>query len=117
MALYPGGSIKSKEWLSIRSRIQTRAKDCCEGCGVQNGAIGYRDPTGRFHAAPHLPPGYLVPGYAKRPPKVFRIVCTVAHVDGDETNNGDANLRFWCQRCHNRHDAPARAAGRKERRQ
>ena len=24
-----------------------------------------------------------------------------------------ANLRFWCQQCHNRHDALARAAGRK----
>ena len=32
----------------------------------------------------------------------------IAHVDQDETNNADENLRAWRQRCHNRHDAETR---------
>lgn len=42
--------------------------------------------------------------------KVIQIVCTVAHVDHDVTHNHETNLRFWCQRCHNRHDAQHRQA-------
>jgi len=38
----------------------------------------------------------------------------VAHVDGALTDHSDANLRFWCQRCHNRHDAQRRAANAAE---
>lgn len=45
-----------------------------------------------------------------------RVVLTVAHLDHDPTNNDPANLRALCQRCHNRYDAPMRAAGRKARR-
>ena len=33
---------------------------------------------------------------------------TIAHVDQDETNNDEGNLRAWCQCCHNRHDARTR---------
>lgn len=40
--------------------------------------------------------------------RIIRIVCTVAHVDGGLDDHSDDNLRFWCQRCHNRHDAKSR---------
>lgn len=59
---------------------------------------------------PALPMLTWLPG---GPAKVFRIVCTVAHFDGKLVDHSLANLRFWCQQCHNRHDALARAAGRK----
>ena len=44
------------------------------------------------------------------------IVLTVAHLDHQPENCDDANLLHLCQRCHNRYDAPVRAAGIKARR-
>jgi tRNA(Ile)-lysidine synthase TilS/MesJ len=41
------------------------------------------------------------------------VVLTVAHIDHDLTRNGPDNLRHWCQRCHNTHDAHHRAKTRK----
>jgi hypothetical protein len=38
-----------------------------------------------------------------------KIVLTIAHVDHDETNNADENLRAWCQLHHLRHDAQQHA--------
>lgn len=109
MALYPGGSIRSPEWLEIRARIQARAGDRCEGCGIANGAIGYRDSRGRFRPTPDLPPGVLVKGRMRQVRRTFRVVCTTAHVDGELFDHSDGNLKFWCQRCHNGHDAKRRA--------
>lgn len=40
--------------------------------------------------------------------RVSRIVLTIAHLDHTPENNDPANLRAWCQRCHNRYDAPHR---------
>jgi 5-methylcytosine-specific restriction endonuclease McrA len=37
------------------------------------------------------------------------VILTVAHLDHDPANNHPANLRAWCQRCHNTYDAPHRA--------
>jgi hypothetical protein len=88
-AKYPGGSIRSPEWLAIRERIRERAGDKCENCGVANHAWGQRLADGTFVMAD----------------QGIKIVCTVAHVDGKLDDHGDANLAFWCQRCHLRHDA------------
>lgn len=44
------------------------------------------------------------------------IVLTVAHLDHTPENCDDANLLHMCQGCHNRYDAPMRAAGIKSRR-
>lgn len=116
-ALYPGGSIRSPEWAEIRERIRARALDQCEDCAVRNGAHGGRVHDGTFLSS--LPKGtnglgldwprpgeYAWCGLGDRRDflRVIRIVCTVAHLDHDPTNNDDANLRFLCQRCHNRHD-------------
>lgn len=122
MALYPGGSIKSPEWLAIRERIRTRAGDKCEGCGVENSAIGFRTQRGKFIPIADLEVEYpnLMIGEKVTYPdmvkgvlgvvstKVIMIVCTVAHKDQQLTDHTDENLAFWCQRCHNRHDAPSR---------
>lgn len=41
-----------------------------------------------------------------------RVVLTVAHLDHDPSNNDPANLRAFCQRCHNRYDAEFREINR-----
>jgi hypothetical protein len=82
--LYPGGSPHSKEWKAIGVRIRTRAGDCCEGCGVANGAP--------------------IPITGKP------VVLTIAHLDHNPANSDDAKLRAWCQRCHNVYDGPHRRA-------
>lgn len=39
------------------------------------------------------------------------VVLTVAHLDHQPENVARANLKAWCQRCHNVYDLPARRAG------
>ncbi|CAA0096173.1 Uncharacterised protein [Starkeya nomas] len=122
-ALYPGGSIRSAEWREIRARIQQRAGNCCEGCGVGNGAIGGRARDGTF--LPRLPLGdnglrlvwpqpgetaWCSDGRRWEKLRIIRIVCTTAHLDHDPAHNDDDNLSFLCQRCHNRHDQTHRRA-------
>lgn len=41
-----------------------------------------------------------------------RIVLTVAHLDHVPENCADANLRAYCQRCHNRYDREHRSETR-----
>lgn len=115
MALYPGGSIKSPEWLAIRERIRARAVDRCESCGVTNLTYGYRVADGGFVDLGRdrgvAEDAYIAAIYGTTEEEagdLFRIVCTVAHVDGALVDHSDDNLRFWCQRCHNRHDATSR---------
>lgn len=74
-------------WQEISERIRSRADNKCEECGVENYSI--RDGA--------------------------KIVLTVAHLDHTPENCADDNLKALCQRCHNRYDAPIRAAGIKAR--
>ena len=115
MTAYPGGSVTSKEWLAIRAFVRARAGDRCEGCGLKNHVLGYRLKDGYFVETTgwlHFGDMIDVDG---RPTKVIQIVCTVAHLDHGLSNHHTDNLRFWCQQCHNRHDAAHRAAGRRRR--
>lgn len=119
MAKYPGGSIRSPEWQEIRERIRARAGNRCEECGVENHALGGRGADGVFRKA--LPVGEKLlrlewpkPGDTSACEggvirRIIKIVCTVAHVDGKLDDHSDENLRFLCQRCHNRMDAKSRA--------
>lgn len=81
MAKYPGGSIRSPEWLAIRERILERAGNKCEQCGIEN----------------------------YTPLKTWKVVLTIAHLDGLLEDHTDENLAALCQRCHNVLDAPQRA--------
>jgi len=120
MAKYPGGSIRSAEWGAIRERIRRRADDCCEECGVKNHALGGRLRDGTFLKARPTGDNGLRLTWPREGEwawcgdkdaiqlRIIRIVCTVAHVDGKLEDHSDDNLRFWCQRCHNRHDARSR---------
>ena len=90
--LYPGGSLRSPEWLALRTRILRRAGYCCEGVpGEECGA-----PDRTFWADTSK-----------------QIVLTIAHLNHNPQDNHPSNLRALCQRCHNRWDAPHRTRSRK----
>lgn len=90
MSKYPAN------WAEIRAAILRRAGGQepdprvgarCEFCGAEN----------------HKP----------NPATGARVILTVAHLDDPDPLNCDpANLAALCQRCHNRLDAPMRAANR-----
>lgn len=82
-----------KDW-KLRSYFVRfiRAKGLCEWCGAKHGEA-------------HPITGSVV-------------VLTTAHVHDDRPEAASLlNLAALCQRCHNRHDAPARRAGIKARRE
>ena len=93
-----------KDWKAISLRIRNdRAQRRCE-C---TGECGAAHVGGRCLAYDGLP----------HPETKAKVVLTVAHLDHTPENCADENLRALCQRCHNRYDAPTRAAGVKERRE
>ena len=93
---YLGGSPTSREWKALRAAVLKRAGWRCEG------SPAFPDCRAE-HGKPHPATGAAV-------------VLTIAHLDHDPANNAAANLAAWCQRCHNRHDAPHRAQTRARRR-
>lgn len=100
----------------IVPRIIARAYNCCEFCGLENGAYVYsfrlaiRDGTryklkqvwvsNKSDAArmQFLPADKV---------KTVRVVLTVAHLDHDEENHNvsDDRLKALCQYCHLNYDA------------
>jgi hypothetical protein len=120
---YPGGSIRSPEWASIKAFMRARAGDRCEICSVKNHDYGFRRHDGTFVPAPYLDPqgphwngivsiNILTDEGSRR---LFRIVCTVAHMDHGLTDHSASNLKFLCQKCHLSHDAKAHAESRRAR--
>ena len=103
------------DWLQLSAVIRfRRAGGCCEGCGRQHGQrvphLGdehwwdastgtWRDGQGR--AVRVLPTAEEVSSV-----RMTKVVLAVAHRDHDTTNNADANLAAFCQRCHMNHDRP-----------
>lgn len=99
----------------IRPRALERAKNCCEFCGLENKAMGYRGENGEWFSietvignleldgvdlfAPGMPLArFDMPG--KGVAKPTRIVLTIAHLNHDVSDNTDENLKALCQRCH-----------------
>jgi hypothetical protein len=91
-----------KDWQKIRKRIQERAGDKCEWCGVPNHCFITRSRDG-FDIARSEEDGAVW------------IICTTAHLNHIPEDYRDENLAFLCQKCHNGHDAKHRANGIKER--
>lgn len=89
MKLYPGGSIRSPEWLWIRFCALMRAGNRCEGtprypdCRAENGK-------------PHPVTG-------------SKVVLTIMHLDHDLANTDPSNFAAGCQRCHLTYDAQLHA--------
>jgi 5-methylcytosine-specific restriction endonuclease McrA len=90
-----------KDWKQISLRIRERAGQKCEDCGVPNHMWVERHKDGTWSLC--------------QPCDGVEIVLTVAHLDHTPENCADENLRAWCQRCHNRYDAPMRREGIKQR--
>lgn len=89
--LYP------RDWFTrIRPAILARGRNRCEQCGVENGAWGYRDEYGAFHALPE--------GGEVETAKPFKVVLTIAHLNHDVSDNRPENLAALCCRCHILHD-------------
>jgi 5-methylcytosine-specific restriction endonuclease McrA len=82
-----------KDWAQIRERIQLRANDKCEWCGVVNYSWINRKTRELCLSDEH---------------DAVKIICTTAHLDHTPKNCEDSNLAFLCQRCHNRYDMPHR---------
>lgn len=74
------------DWKQISLRIRTeRAQNHCEWCGLANGALGYRDPDGRFWTDEQLAITFDGnPGFSLRH---VRIVLTVAHLGTPRKGN------------------------------
>lgn len=85
MKLYPGGSIRSKEWKAFRAELIARAGNRCEG-------------TPRF-------PSCRAENGKAHPETGSRVVLTIAHMDHDENHADPARCRALCQRCHLNWDA------------
>lgn len=98
-----------KDWYQIRARIQARAGNKCEQCGVPNGRYIYRDDAGDWHECGLPDRKYEQPMLSTDAVKAMGfkpvlIVCTTAHLDHTPENYSDNNLRFWCQKCHLAYD-------------
>lgn len=91
-------------WRDIRANIIERAGNRCEQCGISNHAWRNKV-TGEWTHDAGLAEAWTMDGDA-----ITRIVLTIAHLDHTPENCDPANLRAWCQRCHNRHDAQHRMA-------
>jgi hypothetical protein len=124
MPIRPENALRyPRNWLTeIRPRILKRASQnaagwpWCEECGVPDGAIGHRDHTGRWHDDLQSELGDIVRYQDGRfEARVIKIVLTIAHLSDQIEDVSDENLRAWCQRCHNRYDAPMRRRGIQER--
>lgn len=103
------------DWPQLSAVIRfRRAGGCCEGCGRPHGQsvphLGdgrwwdaetgtWRNGKGR--ALRTLPTAEEVASV-----RMTRVVLATAHRDHDTTNNADANLAAFCQRCHMLHDRP-----------
>jgi hypothetical protein len=103
------------DWAQLSAVIRFgRAKGCCEGCGRPHGRMVYHLGDGRWWDADagrwrdgwgrriRIAEEADILGYARR----TRVVLAAAHRDHDTSNNADANLAAFCQRCHMIHDRP-----------
>jgi len=113
------------DWKAIRAAILDRAGNRCEQCKAPNGEVITRG--GGIHAGSYMlmrgevfddKTGDFL-GVARGSEyscaRMVKVVLTIAHLDHTPENNDPANLRAWCQRCHNAYDAPMRRAGIRDR--
>lgn len=110
--LYP------KDWPERRARVLARANNCCEECGVANGLLGWRFPSGRWITPDEFGESWMSNEDENAAERILAkpcrpIILTVAHLDRTGPpgpNDGpldcpDDRLKALCQRCHMRLDA------------
>ena len=102
-------------WKDISDAIRLRAKDRCEECGVENGALIHRFESDLERYITAMEYKRLLPShqalYRSQP---IRVVLTCAHLDNDTTNNEPSNLKALCQLHHLRLDAAYHAQNAKK---
>ena len=114
-------------WQEIRARIQARARNRCELCGVKNHELGARingvwcpaiPDEGALRLIWPKPGEYSAVVHPTEGPtraRIIRIVCTTAHWFDDRPEAcDDSNLKFACQRCHLEHDRQMHTQNRYE---
>lgn len=103
-------------WKELREQVLKRAKNKCEFCKIENGAVGYRMPSGEFFTEKRARQIF------QKESEIFasggreiKIVLTIAHLDHDEENHNVKleRLAALCQRCHLRYDIPEKKRRRK----
>lgn len=119
------------DWPEISRRVREEAGQRCEACAAPNGELirRGRDASGgalwRPASATAYEDGFCAETGVEVPDtgadtvdwgNPVKVVLTVAHLDHRPENVDRANLRAWCQRCHNAYDAPIRRAGISQRR-
>jgi len=106
-----------ENWKSeIRPAILKRDNNCCKFCGIENGAVGWRDYEGNFvYAEDYLRSKKLGAGFYQTSQRL-KIVITIMHLDHNIKNNDYSNLAAGCQKCHNTYDAGFRKENRKNNR-
>ena len=102
---------KCLEFREARRRAVLRSGDTCEQCGKPNrtrveshysgGLMWWRRGDGdlwrRCDRRLCEPP-------AEGRVRLVKVICTLAHLNHDPTNNSDGNTRLLCQWCHLNHD-------------
>lgn len=114
------------DWPAISAEVREAAGQKCQRCGVPNGSAIRRGVSAAGEAlwreagwsaymdGVSAETGLEVADTSEDTVewgRVVRVVLTVAHLDHRPENCDRANLRAWCQRCHNAYDAPMRRAG------
>lgn len=104
-----------KNWKTeIRPAVLARAKDCCEWCGLPNGALIHR--YGKGKADWELwPEGMESEVWSLDGKKCTKVVLTIAHLDHDKLNHDVPleRLAALCQKCHLGHDIKKHTENRK----
>lgn len=109
-----------RDWKATSLRIRKRARGRCEckgECGLRHTKVNGKQVD--------LPPSLQMKSLRAfrctavngkpHPVTGSAVVLTVMHLNHQPEDCRDENLLAGCQRCHNRYDAPVRAAGIKER--
>ena len=111
------------KWRLISKLVRyRRAHNKCEKCDILNHSVVKRlkDKTYRFPSQAEWDMihssikdgGHNMTSSLKKH-GFTKIVLTVAHLDGDKTNNRFSNLMALCQRCHLAHDMTQHVRNRK----
>lgn len=123
---YGGRTVWLRTVDQVRQRATINGVPRCEECKVPNHGVITRNDVGRWHLhavvhtqrEAHEECAKIDPAWGKP----VWIICTVAHLDDTVGldglyNNDPSNLKYLCQRDHNRYDAERRAAGIKARKE
>lgn len=111
------------KWKLISKLVRyRRAQNKCEQCGILNQSVVKRLSDGSFRVPSQAEwdmihssikhGGHNMTSSLKKH-KFTKIVLTVAHLDGDKSNNRFENLKALCQKCHLAHDLTQHVRNRK----